>query len=238
MRLFSWLGLLLLTTGCFTEYGAARFGEAGLGMDERLDQADAKDFCDQWSALMARDTPEAALQRAEMAAQAQREIVMEATCISWDQLQAQGIQDARRAVEQLPNEPRSWLVLAAWMRRTGAEPAQIAQATCKGAELRKNDPDDWTLCGDWRREADDAGGAVQAWSNAFNLSATRGERCALVERIRQTSPDPKAALAALPQPAVQDCEQARVQREERKQREERLQREEPHEYHDRLFQGR
>ncbi|MGI5862764.1 MAG: hypothetical protein ACOX6T_12000 [Myxococcales bacterium] len=215
MRLNPWLALAVLVAAC-----APPAGQTAFGIDEQLDEAEAKDFCDRWMALQGRDSPEAALLRAELALQVPMSVVDVAYCVNREQLKLQAMQDALRASEQLPNNPSSWLVLAAWLQKTQASPERIAEATCRGAQQSAGSPVAWQACGDWRRQANDAQGAVEAWTRAFELSANRGEQCALIQRIRTTSMSPQQALEALPQEVVQQCE-ARQRRAQKAKRHER-----------------
>lgn len=212
MRSNPWLALAVALAACAPPVGQTQFG-----IDEPLDEAEAKDFCDRWMALQGRDSPEAALLRAELALQVPPGVVDVATCVNREQLKLQAMQDALRASEQLPNNPSSWLVLAAWLQKTQAPPERIADAVCRGAQQGAPSPVAWQACGDWRRQANDALGAVDAWTRAFGLSATRGEQCALIQRIRTTSLSPQQSLEALPQEVVQDCEaRRRAGKKERK----------------------
>lgn len=212
MRFFSCLLAVVLFAAC------GRPPTPSVELDEQLDAAEARDFCDKWMPLQGRDTPEAALMRASLALQVPRSVIEEAPCANWEQLTLQGRQDALRATEQLPNNPDSWFALAAWLERGDAPPDAVADAACKAAQLTERNPTAWLACGDWLRRANNAQAAIDAWKRSFELSATRGEQCALVQRIRMTSQQPQQALESLPQEVVQDCEMRRMQRQQLRQK--------------------
>lgn len=216
MRFFNWLWLAVLATACIHEPGMQE-PAVPMGIDERLDIAEAADFCDRWNALQGRDTPEAALLRAELGLQVPRAVVEQASCTNYAQLQLQGARDAIRATQGLPNNSSAWMVLGAWLQRAPAAPQAVAEAVCKGAELSTRDPLAWQVCGDWLRQANDAPGAIAAWKKAFELSPGRAEQCGLLERIRKTGSAPEQALESLPTAVIQDCDRRRQALEERRE---------------------
>jgi len=212
MRFVRWL-LLAALTAC--AYDPVAFAPARpFGIDGELDAADATEFCDQWNALLGRDTPEAALLRAQLGLRVPRSVVQEASCIGYPELQAQGARDSIRATQGMPNNPDAWLALGAWLQRGSAPPQAVAQAVCKGAELSARNSVAWEACGEWRWRADDGPGAVDAWTKAIASSVGRAEQCALLERIRQASAQP--APESLPQDVVQECDRRRQLREKRR----------------------
>ena len=186
MRFFTWLAVGLLVAAC----GRQAAGPT-IDIDAQLDAAEAKDFCDKWMALQGRDTSEAALMRTTLALQVPRGVVDEAQCVNWEQLRLQGMQDALRVSEQLPNSPDAWFARAAWLERSEAPPSAVADAACKAAQLAERDPLAWQICGDWLRRENSGQAAIEAWKRSFELSTTRAEQCALVRRIRDTSTAPQ-----------------------------------------------
>ncbi len=198
-------GILLLAGGCAT------FAQGAPSADTA--------WRDRFEALGGASSPEAALERSELAIDllVHHQGLLARTGWPVGQLEAQGLDALYQVMRDRPAQRRLWRDFSAWRAYLGArfQAGSASHTVCAAADKVR-----WIstlqLCGDLLAEAGWSREAIERWRAALPFTGTPDERNALIVDIEKTSNHPDADLAGVTPLELQVANawaQAQVERE-------------------------